>query len=109
MSCRLDHLRDTGVHVLVGLGVLGVVVLMATDWEAPGPSQAKVEDPEHFRNCTVCQASLQDASTHLPRAMDDMVALQEGSQASHWENARLPGGQEGYHVFRDAIETDPAP
>jgi hypothetical protein len=109
MTRGLDHLRDTAVHLLLGLGVVGVVMVMAADWEAPGPSQAKLEDPEHIRTCAVCQHTLQGPGVHPSRAMDDMVALQDGSQAWHSENARVPGGQADCRAFRDAVPTVPDP
>jgi hypothetical protein len=87
MSRRLDRLRDTCVHLLLGLGVLGVVALMATDWGPPEAIQVSLD--EHMRVCPVCQVAPQGPLDPQPR--HGMVALQEGRR-----------------VVRDAIGTDPA-
>jgi hypothetical protein len=90
MSRGLERLRDTGVHLLLGLGVLGAITLIGRDWEAPESIQISVD--EHARVCPICQARPQGLQE--PRPREELVASGAGAN---------------YGVFRDMIVTDSAP
>jgi hypothetical protein len=98
MSRRLDRLREAGVHFLLGLAIIGVVMVMATDWSGydPGAARAEPEELGHPESCGVCKFYKIERGEVSSRANDDMVAVEERSAA--WEAEEYGARSRGFQT-----------